>query len=92
MPSTVKALKREAKENAEKMVRIYNPNIRDFTVPFHGKKHTIHSLEIEPFPYSVAEHIKKHLATEVLNERGGVKSGSNHEDTMKAIYKEIEVI
>lgn len=92
MTSTVKALKREAKEKREKVVRIYNPNTRDFTVQLHGKKHTIHSLEIEPFPYLVAEHIKKHLATEVLNERGGVKGGSNYEDTMKAIYKEIEVI
>jgi len=85
----VKDYLRTVKENNEKTKNIFNPDIEDFTCSYGGKNYTIHALEIETFPYIIAEHIKKHLATHIMNKRG-VKGG-NSEETLNKIKKEIEV-
>ena len=89
MPSTVKQLKREAKERAEEKVRIYNPDSEDFKIFYAGEKHTIRSREIAEFPRHIAEHIKKHLANHILHKN--YPSDKNAELALKKIYKEIEV-
>ncbi len=90
MASTAKALKRESEERNKEKVRIYNPDSEDFTVRLADKSYTIRSLEIELFNYRVANHMKKHLATHLLNKRGR-KDGLNVNDSLEEIKKEIEV-
>lgn len=78
-----------AEINNELTKRIYNPDTDDFTVTFHGKPHTIRALEIQEFPFHVANHIQKHLADHLLHKRG-IKD--NPQDDLEEIYREIEVI
>lgn len=89
MVMNVKDYLRQAKENNEKVKNIFNPDIEDFSCSYGGKSYTIHALEIETFPFEIAEHIKKHLANHLLNKRGA-KAGNPH-DTIEAIKKEIDV-
>lgn len=89
MPSTVKALKREAEARAKETVRIYNPDSEDFKVTYAGEKYVILSREISPFSRPVAEHIKKHLANHILHKN--YPSDKNAELALEKIYKEIEV-
>ena len=84
----VKELRRLAELNKDKAIRIYNPDIDNFTVNYHGSPVTIRALEIAEFNADVANHVKKHLADHILNKRG-VKS--NVEDDLAGIFKEIEV-
>ncbi len=90
MAKNVQTLLRESKKNKEKKIFLYNPDTEDFTTRFNGKPHTIRSLEIEPFSYDVANHIKKHLANHLYNKRGR-KDGLNPTDSLEEIKKEIEV-
>jgi len=73
-----------------RVVSIFNPDIDDFTVPYGRKNYTIRAMEIQQFKFFIADHIKKHLATHLMNKRGGAKDG-NSETTLRAIRKEIEV-
>jgi hypothetical protein len=75
-------------------VGVFNPLDDDFTVTYdiNGDRSplafTVHSGEIEFFQPAVAEHIKKHLADKILNQRT-VKT--NWADDHEKIVKEISV-
>jgi hypothetical protein len=88
----VHELRHRAKENEVKKVRLYNPDTEDFQVQFNDgngpKIYEIHALEIEEFPFHVANHIKKHLANKLLNKRG-IKV--NPQADIEKIKQEIEV-
>lgn len=84
----VKELRHLAEINASKQVRIYNPDIEDFTVNYHGSPVSIRSMEMQTYAFEVANHIKKHLANKLLHKRG-IKNSA--EDDLKEIFKEIEV-
>jgi len=84
----VKELRHLAEMNTSKQVRIYNPDVEDFTVNYHGYPVTIRSMEMQTYNMEVANHIKKHLADHLLHKRG-VKVSP--QDDIQAIYKEIEV-
>lgn len=86
---TVKGLKREAKENASKKVKIFNPDNEDFKVSWGGTHYTLHAQEIKEFDYSVAKHIKEKLKYHLLYKRNVEKKSSSI--LLKEIEKEIEV-
>lgn len=76
-----------------KPVSLYNPLRSDFTVTYATDDgppmpYTIPSLEIKTFPSYIADHIKKHLAQEVIGSRG---VRLNYDDDYKEALKEIEV-
>lgn len=50
-------------------VRLYNPDKEDFTVLYHGKPVTIHAMEIEAYPFDIAQHLKKHLINHLMSLR-----------------------
>lgn len=81
-------MRRLAEANSVKNVRIYNPDVDDFTVKYEGEPYTIHALDIQEYPHHIAQHIKKHLADHLLWKRG-IKV--NPQDDLTEIYKEIEV-
>jgi hypothetical protein len=85
----VHELRRLAELNSKKTKRIYNPDIEDFTVNFQNKPYTVKALDMEKFPFHIANHIKKHLAKHLLFKRGIGKEAA--EDLIKQINKEIEV-
>ena len=84
----VQELQHLAELNKDKLTRIYNPDVEDFTVIYHSAPVTIRALEIAEFNIHVADHIKKHLADHLLHKRG-IKT--NAEEDLKTIFKEIEV-
>ena len=89
MATSVHDLIRESEALASTRKKIFNPDLEDFTVNFHGEPYTIHAQEIEEFDHPVAEHIKKHLAKYLMG-----KSGSNSlptEADWDKINKKIEV-
>lgn len=79
-------------EEPKKDEPVYNPLLVDFEVKYdingtnEPETFVIHGGEIEYFNAPVAEHIKKHLANKIIQERG-VKT--NHEDEYKAILQEL---
>ena len=81
-------LQRESMLKDAQIVRLCNPDIKDFTVNYSGKPYTVPANDIAAFPLKIAEHVKKHLARYLLNKRG-VKN--TPEADLKEIYKEIEV-
>lgn len=87
--ASVKEKQRLAEANANKTSRIYNPDVDDFTYPYHGKPYTIHALEMEEYPVEIANHLKKHLADHLLFKRGIGDIGTDEQ--LAKIYKEIEV-
>lgn len=94
MTRTVKTWKREAEEMAEKKVNIFNPSDEDFTVNYCGNTYTIHAQELEEYLYPVAQHIKRHLADHIFNQRGRDSVGGGQlgiQATKDRIMKEIEV-
>ena len=81
-------------ENKNKLIPIYNPLLKDFSVNYAfndeaPKEYTIHAREIESFPEYIALHIAKHLAQKVVWERG-IKT--SYDDEFDKAYKEITVI
>ena len=89
MATSVRQLEEESRKQNATRVKIFNPSSDDFTVKFLGKPHTIHSKEVKEFPFSIAMHVKKHLANHILNERGA--KDKNVEETLRNINEEIEV-
>ena len=85
----VKEIQRLAEANSKKEIRIYNPDVDDFTCNFEGKPYTIHALEMESYLTRIANHIKKHLADHLLFKRGIKDIGTDAQ--LEAIFKEIEV-
>lgn len=81
--------------NPQNKTPLYNPDNQDFTKNYdiNGDRNpiafTIPAGEIVFFEPVVAEHLKKHLANHLLHKRDSVKT--NVPDTLKEIYKEIEV-
>ena len=84
----VSELQRLAEHYKNKTVRIYNPDTEDFTVNYEQKPYTINALEMQEFPYFIAQHIKKHLADKLLHKRG---TKINPQDDLENIKREIEV-
>ena len=82
-------LRRLAELNKNKLIRIYNPDVEDFTCTYHRAPITIRSMEIMALNIAVANHIKKHLADHLLHKRG-IKN--NAEEDLRDIFKEIEVV
>lgn len=89
MTSTVRQLKREAKENASKKVKIFNPDDEDFTRKFEGKPYTIHAQEVGEFPFTIANHLKKHLKYHLMYKRKIEKKSTDL--VSEEIEKEITV-
>jgi hypothetical protein len=84
----------------EKDVAVYNPDDADFITTYDVSEtgnpieFTIPFRQIKTFPEKIAKHLKKHLATQLLNKRGnktadGVKL--SWEDSYNEYYKETEV-
>ena len=76
----------------KKVSLIYNPTNRDFSC-FYDRENNrtpyiIKSKTITEMPIDVADHVKKHLADFVMNERT-IKT--NHEDELREVMKEISV-
>ena len=70
MVKKVSDLQRDSEAKATTEVRLYNPDIEDFSVTYHGTKMlSIPALEIKAFPYYEAKHVKKHLADRLLHKR-----------------------
>ena len=69
MANTVAALKQEAKDNAEKIIGIYNPDTEDFTFNYHRQPYTIKALDYGEFTYKLGLHMKKHLIDHLINKR-----------------------
>lgn len=86
--TTVKDLRREVKENAEKKIRLYNPDTEDFNVKYDQKTYTIKSLDSEEFKYRIALHITKHLVNHLINKR---QMGYINPDQRKELEKEVEM-
>lgn len=84
----IRKVKHLAELNKDKTLRIYNPSTDDFTVKYEGKEYSIGALDMQEYPYHIANHIKKHLADYILHERG-IKT--NPQDDLAEIKKEIEV-
>ncbi len=81
-------LVKKAKKEAETDVMFYNPLTDDFTVVYNNNSLIIPALRISTFKKPVADFIKKHLVTEILN-----KKGVNHtEERIKETYKKLEDI
>lgn len=79
-------LVKKANKEANQDVMFYNPSSEDFTVVYHNNSLIIPALRISTFKKPVADHIKKHLVTEILN-----KKGVQHtEKRIKEIYKKLE--
>lgn len=72
---------------------VYNPLIKDFTVGYDlsgkAKRYKVPAREIAYFDEPVAKHVKKHLATAILNERG-VTGGDGIKRPPEVVLKEIE--
>ena len=94
MASTIQELRRLAEQDKKKMIRLYNPDVKDFSVFYDDgsgrKEYTIKALEMEEFPYVIGGHVKKHLIDRILNKRGAGVSG-NIPEAKRKIAKEIEV-
>lgn len=89
-PKTVKDYLKKARLNAQKQVKVFNPDLEPFSVTYDGEKFLIDSLEIAEYQHHIANHIAKHLANKLLNKRG-IKDGSNPQKDLKDIKKEIFV-
>jgi hypothetical protein len=76
----------------DKTIGVYNPLLKDFTARYdinedgNPESFTIPALEIGYFKPFLANHIKKHLATKILNERG---VQTNWEDDYNKVLEEI---
>jgi len=90
----------EPQPTEEKQVSIYNPDDIDFTTTYDVSEtgnpipFTIPGRQIKTFPATIANHLKKHLATQLLNKRGhktidGVRL--SWQDSYNEYYKETEV-
>ena len=86
----VSEIQRRSKDLEDKKLKIYNPDTEDFTRKWHGQPYTIRALEIEEFPFHIANHLKKHLANHLLHKRG-VPANRNIQEALAKIKKEIEV-
>lgn len=79
---------------SEETAYVHNPTKDDFTMKYDINEdnepvpYTVEAGDIKEFPKIVADHLKKHLATKILNIRG-IKT--NHEDEYAAVIKEISV-
>ena len=75
-------------------IQVYNPLRNDFSVTYDvdgtGTPHTFTAIgyQVTEFDEVVANHVKKHLANAIYDERGGT---TNPEDDMRAIMKELTV-
>lgn len=81
-------------KNPQPQRGLFNPLPYDFTYNWmddYDKWHTltIKSREVSYFDEGQFNFMRKHLADEVLEARGGVKT--NWEDDIKAIKEELEV-
>jgi len=88
MATTVKDLWREAKDNSEKKIRLYNPDTEDFSVKYGPKTYTLKSLDSDEFQYTIARHMKRHLINHLINRRG---LGYINPDQRKEIENEVEM-
>ena len=90
---TAKDAKNISEKQKTTLVPLMNPDSEDFTTTYDinedGKpvSYTIKSQQIQEFPQIIAEHIKKHLSTQIMNKRG-VRKGSNWEDDRRKIINE----
>jgi len=84
----------------EKDVAVYNPDDQPFTTTFdvsetgNPVEFTIPGRQIKTFPEKIARHLKKHLATQLLNKRGNKTVGRvrlSWENSYNEYYKETEV-
>lgn len=73
---------------ADKKIKLFNPDDRDFTVNYHGKPVTIHALEIEEFDYHVGQHIKKHLVKHLLGKADKIIAT---DEEIKEVEQKVEV-
>ena len=84
-------------KDKEVLVPLMNPDSEDFTTTYDinedGKPitYTIKSQQIQEFPLIIAEHIKKHLSTQIMNKRGERKGSNWEDDRRKIINEEISV-
>jgi len=86
MTKTVDDLEYSQRTLAKQKVRIFNPDDKDFTVKWHGEPVTARALEIGEFEYHVAQHIKKHLATHLVNKKGiAIPTDEDRQEVIKQI-------
>lgn len=81
-------IQEKADFEASQDVLIWNTDDKDFSVDYDGKTYTIKAKDSVYFKKPIADHIKKHLATEVMNKRG-VKF-QNREEVEK-VLRELEL-
>lgn len=79
-------LVKKAEKEADTDIMFNNPLMTDFTVNFNNQPYTAPALRISTFKKPIADHIKKHLVNEILNQRN-----IKHTETeILKVYKEIE--
>jgi len=83
MATSVRTLKAEAEDRTKETKRIFNPLTSDFTVLYAGNPYTVRAHDMAEFPVEIADHVQKHLVTEILNK----ENKFNEIDRQKAIEK-----
>ena len=89
MARSVIELLRQATIRKEKKKWIFNPDSKDFTCKYEGKKYTVKAQETAEFLAVIADHLKKHLANHLLHKRTTKKY--NAEKELKRIYREMKI-
>lgn len=65
----VKDLLKKTSLDAEKRVKIFNPDSESFSCQYDGKTYSIEAEEFKTFSLSIADHITKHLSFHILYKR-----------------------
>jgi len=90
----------EPQPTEEKEVAIYNPDDQPFTTTYdvsetgNPVEFTIPGRQIKTFPETIAKHLRKHLATHLLNKRSHKTVGDvrlSWQDSYNEYLKETEV-
>lgn len=89
MATSVADLIIEHELNQHKKVRLYNPDIVDFVVKYHGQMVTFHAQEIETFDYDLAQYLKNCLVQHLLGKNGILIP---NEEDIKKYQDQVEVI
>ena len=86
MATNVPDLQREVKSLSENTVYVFNPTTKDFRCKYGGEEYIVPANDMAPFKEHIANHIKKHLVTFIMNKRG-VKS--TLPEKRKKIWEEV---
>jgi hypothetical protein len=82
-------------DSQPEIIILQNPSSDPFTTTYdingdgHALEFTIHSKEIVKYPKALGEHMRKHLAEELVWKQG--LQGSNFEDEFRKMKEKITI-